>query len=93
LSRREDEVALLKAYVTGVVLGRINTLSRPLDEVKPKVSMDLESDTQGLIAMMGTTRLQAEDPECDTDAELDELAVLKQKQNTIKDELEEDLEK
>jgi hypothetical protein len=93
LSRNEDEVALLKAYVAGVVLGRINALSRPLDEVEPKVSTDLESDTQGLITMMGTMRLQAEDPECDTDAELDELAVLMQKQNTIKDELEEDLEK
>jgi hypothetical protein len=93
LYRSEDEVALLKAYVTGIVLGRINALSRPLDEIEPKGSINLESDTYELIAMMGTMRLQAENPECDTNAELDELAVLMQKQNTIKDELEEDLEK
>jgi hypothetical protein len=93
LGRNADEVALLKAYVTGVVLGRTNALSKPLEEIESEGCIDLESDTHELIAMMGTMRLQAENPECDTDAELDELAVLMQKQNTIKDELEEDLEK
>jgi hypothetical protein len=93
LGRNADGVILLKAYVTGVVLGRINALSRPLEEIEPEGCIDLESDTHELIAMMGTMRLQVENPECDTDAELGELAVLMQKQNTIKDELEEDLEK
>jgi hypothetical protein len=93
LGRNADEVTLLKAYVTGVVLGRIDALSRPLEEIEPEGCIDLESDTHELVAMMGTMRLQAENPECDTDAELDELTVLMQKQNRIKDELEGDLEK